>query len=93
MLQNVEVPLAGTDVEITGAGRVAILAAAATGQPVIQVIVGQENLVDPREEFRKLLLGPQQFGNGVARRDGDPQTLQRARFAAQIIEQPVVLRR
>nr|GEX10615.1 hypothetical protein [Tanacetum cinerariifolium] len=92
VLKNLQVPLAGADVEVTGARRVAEFAAAAPGQPVVEVIVGQQNPVDAGEQLGKPFLAPEQFGDRVARRDGDTEALQRPRFTAQIGQQLIVFR-
>ncbi len=71
-----QVPLASAHVEIAGARRVAKLGAAAAGQPIVEVVVGQQHLVDPLEQIRVLLLGPQQLGHGITWGDDQAKALQ-----------------
>ncbi|MNG28211.1 hypothetical protein D3C84_1134430 [compost metagenome] len=56
-----QVPLTGAHVEITGARSIAILAATAAGEPVVEVVVGQQDAGDAGKHFRVLFFGPEQL--------------------------------
>ncbi|MNC53963.1 hypothetical protein D3C75_1034180 [compost metagenome] len=59
--QQLQIPLAGAHIEIAGARGIAVLAATATGEPEIQVVVGQQNVCDSGKYLGVLLFGPEQF--------------------------------
>ncbi len=92
MAQDLGCPLPRAHVEIAGAGGIAVFARAPSGQPVVEVVVGQQDMGDACEQRGVLLLHPQQLGNRVARRDDDTEALQGTLFTAQPVEQALILR-
>ena len=54
-------PAAGFDIEIGGAGRIAEFGSTLPGQPVIDVVMGQQNRCQPVIVFRFMLLQPEDF--------------------------------
>ncbi|MNF96562.1 hypothetical protein D3C84_793560 [compost metagenome] len=56
--QQLPIPLARTHIEIPGARGIAVFAATAASEPMVEVVVGQQDAGDPGEHVGMLLFGP-----------------------------------
>ena len=70
LAQQLAAPAAIGDVEHQGPGGVAHLRGERPGQPVADVVLGQENLAHPVPVLRLVLANPEQLGGGEPREGG-----------------------
>ncbi|MNH04022.1 hypothetical protein D3C79_632980 [compost metagenome] len=90
VLQHIGCPAVVVHVVVTGARRIARLAAGAACQPVIEVIVGQQHMGQAGEQVGEVPFAPQQLGYGITRRNHQPQAFDRALRAAERVQQCLV---
>ena len=84
-------PVARADVEPAGAGGVTVLHPQLAGQPVVDVVVRQQDRRQARIGLRAVLAGPRQLGGGVAGQDRVAGQLDAALCAARRVHDLVAL--
>lgn len=86
-------PGAAADVEVGGAGAVAVFGAELAGEVEVEVFVRQKDVADAGEVLGFILLKPEEFGDGVAGERDDAEAPEPGIAAAEAFEEFAILRR